>query len=110
MASWITHIVVHIEEDTLTFQQCDNELETMRALQLHIEEEHRLNKTVPLTLTEINRIFNGSINLGEIELVLKLFPCKQYFTNLNILRALKDHSWFHQKVYYSNIALKYHNF
>ena len=94
MASWITHIVVHIEEDTLTFQQCDNELETMRALQRHIdiEEEHRLNKTVPLTLTEINRIFNGSINLGEIELVLKLFPCKQYFTNLNILRALKDHS------------------
>ena len=98
MASLKAHIMLHIEEDTLTCPQCDNEFETMRALQRHIEEEHRLNKTAPLTLAELNHSSNGATNLGGTEPVVKIFPCKQCHINFNTLRALKEHSRFHQKV------------
>lgn len=98
MASLKAHISLHIEEDTLVCQQCDNEFETMRALRRHVEEEHQLNKTAPLTLAELNHSCNGSTDLGGPEPVIKIFPCKQCHVNFNTLRALKEHSRFHQKV------------
>ncbi|XP_046455032.1 zinc finger protein 236-like isoform X2 [Daphnia pulex] len=97
LASLKAHISLHIEEDTLTCQQCDNEFETMRALRRHIEEEHQLNKTAPLTLAELNHSFNGSAN-RETDPVIKIFPCKQCHDNFNTMRALKEHSRYHQKV------------
>ena len=97
LASLKAHISLHIEEDILTCQQCDNEFETMRDLRRHIEEEHQLNKTAPLTLAELNQ-FNGSANYGKTHSVMKIFPCKQCHVNFNTMKALKEHSRHHQKV------------
>lgn len=99
MASLKAHILLHIEEDTLTCQQCDNEFETMRALQRHIDEEHLLNKSAPLTLAELNHSSNGQLTLEGTEQLAKIFPCKQCHVSFTTLKALKEHSRFHQKVF-----------
>lgn len=95
MASLKAHILLHIEEDTLTCKQCDNEFETMRALQHHIDEEHRLNKTAPLTLAELNN--SSHANFGAPS-PIKIFSCKQCSVDFTTLRALKEHMRVHQKV------------
>lgn len=95
-ASLKAHILQHFEEDTLTCRHCDNEFETLRALQHHMEEEHQPtgNKAAQLTLAELNQ----SQPAGQDCSPAKDFPCKQCPASYQTLRALKEHTRFHQKV------------
>ena len=97
-ASLKAHILQHFEEDTLTCRHCDNEFETLGSLQHHIEEEHQptASKTAQLTLAELN---HPSVSDAEVSAPeAKIFSCKQCNVNFGTLRALKEHSRFHQKV------------
>lgn len=95
-ASLKAHIRQHFQEDTLTCQHCDNEFETLRALQHHIDEEHleTASKEVEMTLAELNQ----QPAVSPEQASDTIFSCKQCHASFGTMRALKDHSRFHQKV------------
>lgn len=102
-ASLKAHIMLHIEEDTLTCNVCDNEFETMGSLKRHQVTEHNTTKNLNVTLTQINT----KPPPEPIEPNSKSFSCKECTASFDNQRDLKEHNKIHQKVnqLYSRVML-----
>ena len=96
-ASLKAHILLHIEDDTLICQHCDNEFETLRALQYHVEEEHGPNKNMNLnSVNGLDNLSNCASNSGPP--VTKQYSCKVCQKDFDSDKSLKEHAQYHKKV------------
>ena len=96
-ASLKAHILLHIEDDTLICQHCDNEFETPQALQYHIEEEHGPNKNMILNSSNgLENSLNCVSNPGTP--TAKQYSCKVCQKEFDSDKKLKEHAQYHKKV------------
>jgi len=95
-ASLKAHILLHIEDDTLVCQHCDNEFETLQALQNHLEEEHGPNKTPNSTQSGLHHLSNCALNSKST--TARQYNCKICQKEFESDKRLREHAQYHKKV------------
>ena len=93
MASLKAHITQHFEEETQTCQLCNDEFETVRALQHHVDEKH---KTIMTAATARKSAAGAMVTATTPN--QSSFDCKQCPVVLDSHLDLKKHVRIHQKV------------
>jgi uncharacterized Zn-finger protein len=86
MASLKAHITQHFEDETQTCHLCNDEFETVKALQHHVDEEHKMT------------VARKSAVVSVVTTPHQSFACKQCQAVLDSHTELKKHSRIHQKV------------
>ena len=88
MASLKAHITQHFEDETQTCHLCNDDFETVRALQHHVNEEHKVSVVTA-------RKFAAAASVTTPN---QSFACKQCPALLDTNVELKKHLRIHQKV------------